>query len=93
VQFAQQEALSKKVNDALKAAMGSGNPAGEAAQHLCELHRQWLSGYWDSYSPAAHRGLARMYVDDNRFRAYYDSVAPGAAEFLRDALLCFLPHE
>jgi len=33
-----------------------------------------------------HLGLAQMYVDDPRFTAYYDKIAPGAAMFLRDAL-------
>jgi hypothetical protein len=27
-----------------------------------------------------------MYVDDERFRAYYDKEQPGCAEFLRDAV-------
>ncbi len=31
-------------------------------------------------------GLAQMYVDDERFKAYYDKIVPGCAEFLRDAM-------
>jgi hypothetical protein len=27
-----------------------------------------------------------MYVDDERFKKYYDSIAEGCAEFLRDAI-------
>jgi hypothetical protein len=27
-----------------------------------------------------------MYCDDERFRKYYDNIAPGCAEFLRDAI-------
>jgi hypothetical protein len=27
-----------------------------------------------------------MYVDDPRFRAYYEQIVPGSAEFLRDAV-------
>jgi len=30
-----------------------------------------------------------MYVDDERFRAYYDKNKPGTAEFLRDAILVY----
>jgi len=55
-------------------------------QKAADLHRQWLSYYWDSYSKEAHAGLAQMYVDDPRFRAYYDEKQPGSAEFLRDAI-------
>ena len=31
-------------------------------------------------------GLGEMYVADERFKAYYDKIAPGCAEFLRDAI-------
>jgi hypothetical protein len=30
-----------------------------------------------------------MYVDDPRFAAYYDQAQPGAAVFLRDAILVY----
>jgi hypothetical protein len=30
-----------------------------------------------------------MYVDDPRFTAYYDKIAPGCAGFLRDAVKIF----
>jgi len=33
-----------------------------------------------------HRGLADLYVDDARFTAGYDSVEPGLARYVRDAI-------
>jgi hypothetical protein len=33
-----------------------------------------------------HRGLADMYVADERFTRTYDDVAPGLAQWLRDAI-------
>lgn len=30
-----------------------------------------------------------MYVDDERFKAYYDQKQPGMAEFLRDAIFLY----
>ena len=92
-QFARMEALGAEVSEALKTAMQTNDAQSAAARHLCELHKQWLMCSWGSYSAAAHRGLAQMYVDDARFAAYYDSVAPGAAVFLRDALLEYLREE
>jgi hypothetical protein len=53
------------------------------------LHKQWLSYYWSEYSKEAHAGLAQMYVDDERFKAYYDEKQPGTAEFLRDAIYIY----
>ncbi len=85
-QYADVEALSAAVNDALKAAFEDGDPAGPLAQKACALHKQWLCNYWDSYSKEAHMGVAQMYVDDERFTAYYDKIAPGCAVFLRDAI-------
>lgn len=79
----------------LIAAMEEGDPAGEAARHVVDLHRQWLCAFWPdgSYSKEAHLGLAESYVVDERFRAYYDAIAPGAAEFLRDAVAAYCSQE
>ncbi|MCU9614622.1 MerR family transcriptional regulator [Caldibacillus lycopersici] len=79
-------ALSEQVNETLAEALQTGDPAGSLAQKAADLHKQWLCYYWTEYSKEAHAGLAQMYVDDARFKAYYDKVQPGAAEFLRDAI-------
>lgn len=80
--------LEEQVKKALRSGMEEGDPAGPEAQHAVDLHRQWLCAFWDqgAYSKEAHCGMAEMYVADERFKAYYDDVAPGAAEFLRDAV-------
>lgn len=81
--------LGEQVQETLAAAFKTGDPAGELAQKAVDLHRQWLTFYWDQYSKEAHAGVAQMYVDDERFRAYYDAKQPGTAEFLRDAVLIY----
>jgi DNA-binding transcriptional MerR regulator len=81
--------LTEEVLSTLYAAFETGDPANELAQKAADLHRQWISFYWDSYSKEAHAGLAQMYVDDERFTAYYDKQQPGAAEFLRDAVFIY----
>ena len=63
-----------------------GDSSSELAQKACELHKNWLLNYWEHYSKEAHMRLVQMYVDDERFTAYYDKIAPGAAVFLRDAM-------
>lgn len=88
-QYGELEALTQELNNTLKAAFEQGDPGGELAQKACELHKKWLSFYWDHYSKEAHRGVAQMYVDDPRFTAYYDAIAPGCAVFLRDAVQIF----
>lgn len=88
-QHAQIDKLTAEVLATLNEAFKTGDPASELAQKAADLHRKWLTFYWDSYSKEAHAGIAQMYVDDERFKAYYDKEQPGTAEFLRDAVLIY----
>lgn len=81
--------LAEDVQRTLSEAMETGDPASELAQKCADLHKQWLTYFWKEYNKEAHAGLGQMYVDDERFKAYYDQVKPGAAEFLRDAILIY----
>ncbi|MCL2580767.1 MAG: MerR family transcriptional regulator [Oscillospiraceae bacterium] len=83
------EQLTEELNTALKAAVRQGDPAGELAVKACELHKRWLCFFWAEYTPEAHMGVAQMYVDDPRFAAHYDGIAPGLAVFLRDAICAY----
>lgn len=38
------------------------------------------------YQAAMHKGIAELYVADERFTAYYDKNKSGCARFLRDAV-------
>lgn len=88
-QYTELEKLTSDLNGTLKAAFEQGDPAGELAQKACVLHKKWLCFYWDAYSKEAHIGVTQMYVDDSRFTAYYDKIAPGCAVFLRDAVAIY----
>jgi hypothetical protein len=44
--------------------------------------------FWHEYRPEAHAGLAQLYMEDERFKAYYEK-KPGMTEFLRDAIDIF----
>jgi DNA-binding transcriptional MerR regulator len=81
--------LEKQLKEALAEAFENGDPASGLAQKAADLHKQWLSYSWPQYSKEAHAGLAQMYVDDERFKAYYDEKQPGTAEFLRDAIFIY----
>lgn len=85
-QYREVEELSRQISDSLRAAFALGDPSSELAQTACALHRKWLGYFWGHYSKEAHLGLSQTYVDDPRFRAYYDAIATGCAEFFRDAL-------
>lgn len=87
--YAAVTSLESELMTVLKNAFDLGDPASELAQKAADLHKQWLTFYWQQYSKEAHAGLARMYVDDERFKAYYDKNQPGTAELLRDAILIY----
>ena len=90
--YAQWTRLGEAVKAALRDAFQTGDAASAQAQAAMDLHRRWLSFTWAHYSPAAHRGLAQLYVDDDRFRAHYDAEQPGMAAFLRDAIHIYTTH-
>jgi len=77
-----QTELAQAILDALKLQTGGVDAASEAGRRLGEMHRRWLSYFWPDVEQDAHLGLARMYVEDERFRAYYDAAAPKASEYL-----------
>lgn len=85
-QYATVQQLEEEMFETLLQAMENGDPASELAQKSADLHRAWLSFYWNSYTKEAHAGVAQMYVDDERFTSYYDKHRPGLAEFLRDSV-------
>ena len=76
------------INDAMSAAMQANVPADSAqAMNLAEQHRQHISRWFYDCSYEIHRGLGEMYVADPRFTAHYDTVVPGLAVYVRDAIL------
>ena len=65
---------------------GAEPPTGERAMDLAEEHRQHISAWFYDCPYTLHRGLAGMYVRDERFKAFSDSMAPGLAEHLKEAI-------
>ncbi|MBM7871308.1 DNA-binding transcriptional MerR regulator [Clostridium pascui] len=88
-QYNEVTSLENQVKKALAEAFESGDPSSDIAQKAADLHKKWLTYFWSEYSKEAHAGLAQMYVDDERFKAYYDKERPGVAEFLRDAIFIY----
>jgi DNA-binding transcriptional MerR regulator len=69
-------------------AMRSGEPAdGAVARRLAEENRTYLCRWFYDCDHGMHRALAEMYVADDRFRATYDGVAPGLAQYVHDAIV------
>ncbi len=54
-------------------------------QKVIMMHFEHISKFYD-VSEVRYRGLADMYVADERFKAHYDKVKPGLAEFLNKGM-------
>lgn len=88
-QWKGQQELSDRIFSLLAEAMKKNDPSCAEAQEAADCHRQWLCLFWKSglYNKQAHRGMAEMYVADERFTQFYDSrLGKGGAEFLRAAI-------
>lgn len=80
--------LGEEINKCLEAAVLSGADVnGPEGEKIAQMHKEWLSICTPKYTPQMHRGIAEMYVADERFSAYYDSQVEGCAQFLRDAII------
>jgi hypothetical protein len=77
------EAVERRFAEALR----SGVPAdSERAMDVAEEHRQQISRNFYDCPPAMHAGLGRMYVEDERFTAHYEEIAPGLAQYVSAAV-------
>jgi DNA-binding transcriptional MerR regulator len=61
-------------------------PDSAQAMDLAEEHRQHISRWFYDCPPEMHAGLGRMYVEDERFTAHYEEVAPGLAQYVSTAV-------
>ena len=81
--------LGKEIEEKLAEAFKTNDPSSNLAQEVAELHKKWLMFTWPKYTKEAHAGIAQMYVDDERFTAYYDKNLEGTTKFLRDAIYIY----
>lgn len=77
------EAIYARLAELMQQGAAASDPAVQAA---VEDHRVHLERWFYPCSRQMHHGLGEMYVADPRFAANLDKVAPGFAQFLRDAI-------
>lgn len=81
---AESEAIVQELIELMRA----GEPAdGPAARGLAERHREHISRWFYPCSPQMHRGLAEMYIADERFTSTYERQAEGLAAYFHDAIV------
>lgn len=77
--------LTLELADALKA---GEDPKSDKVQKLIARHYDGLRAFYEP-NFEMYRGLAEMYVADPRFKANYEKVAVGLAEYLRDGMIYY----
>ena len=81
------KAETDAVNAGFVAAKRAGDaPDSEAALAAARAHGRQIHERFYDLSPEMHLCLARMYVADERFTAYYDDLEPGLAQYVHDAI-------
>lgn len=82
--------ISEEIMTTLKEALIINDPESEVSQKVAKLHQQWLKFYWPNYSREAHINLVKMYLEDERFTAFYDKVGKGATKLLTASVIHYL---
>lgn len=80
---AEGEDVERRFAEAMRAGVPADSPQ---AMDVAEEHRQQISRNFYDCSPEMHAGLGRMYVEDERFTAHYEQVAPGLAQYVSAAV-------
>lgn len=88
-QWQAQEELSARIAQLLRTAMETGDPGGRRPGRPARSTGSGWSGSGRAglYTKQAHREIGELYVQDLRFRAYYEAVAPGVHRLFRDAIV------
>ena len=86
-QYREWTGLGDEIQRRLEAAVQCQTPPDSLeGREITQLHRRWLTLTGNTYNPAKHMGLAQLYIQDERFTAYYDRTVPGCARFLCEAV-------
>ncbi len=80
-------AQGDEISKALGASMHLEHSSAEVQQLIAQHHRH-IGNFWEA-TEEGYRGLAELYISDERFAAYYNKLQPGLASFLHKAMLYY----
>lgn len=87
-QWQQIKEEGEQVNGRFVELMDAGVPADSGhAMDAAEAARQQICTWFYDCPPEMHAGIAEMYVADPRFTKTYEDLAPGLAQYVRDAVV------
>jgi DNA-binding transcriptional MerR regulator len=90
-QWAALQREGEEVHTALAALMDR-QPSDPEVQALIARHYAMMNQFYP-VSAEIYRGLGQLYVTNDEFRAFYDKVRPGLADFLQPAIVHYTDHQ
>ncbi|PKQ15153.1 MAG: MerR family transcriptional regulator [Actinobacteria bacterium HGW-Actinobacteria-7] len=86
--WARHKAEADDINAGIVALMDEGVPADDPrAMDAVDRHRLLIDTWFYPCSHEMHVGLAEMYIADPRFKANYEKIRTGMAQYVHDAIL------
>lgn len=83
---AEGEAVTRQI-----AQMADQAPDDPAVQQLIARHHAMIEQFYPA-SAELYRGLGQLYVEHDEFRAHYEQVRPGLADFMQAAMAHYADH-
>jgi DNA-binding transcriptional MerR regulator len=71
------------------AALMDRDPGDAEVQAVVARHHAWIENFYPC-SAEIYRGLSQLYVDHPEFRAFYEKVQPGLADYLSAAMQIYV---
>lgn len=78
--------LSKDIENALISVANVNDVTGVEGKNLVNLHQAWIKMAWSTYTQEAHVNLANSYLEDERFKIFYDNIISNGTQYLVDAI-------
>ena len=67
-------------------------PSATKVQEAIDLHHQYTNQFFD-VTLEGYRGLGKMYVEDERFKKYYENYRPNLASFIQVAINIYCDND
>ena len=80
------KAGEREINAAIASLMDRGDPSDPEVQEWIHRHFKRINDWFYPCTREIFRGLGDLYVSDSRFKANYERVRPGMADFMREAI-------
>lgn len=62
------------------------SPSDPEVRELIRRHHQHINDWFYTCSVEVYRGLGDLYMQDERFTAFYEKIKAGMAQFMRAAM-------